>query len=858
MMVSICLDKKGFINKDEAKKEIASISKQIAEEKCTLELESAADLIGNKGHTFCPAIFFEGRRRSEYFKEMQLFPVDFDCGISYEVIKERAIKYDLPIGFAYRTFSHSVEKEKFRIVFVHCIPVDNRRVAEMIFAMLGAIFPECDSACKDVARMFFGGREVIEFNPTSMFDIESLAMAVSQKFYEDSPCNASKKVERFAKKNGIGCRNSSLLIKRNMEKCKNDGSSPNCKYNSVVLGENPSFLITYHQDDKPKDCKKQKHKKYRNVEFYDKSKKCILLSAFLAGEELSHNDKFLLATNLLHVDGGQALFWEKLQIAPDSTEDSLNKWKTQLRHILNNDYNMTSCDKCSFCDECRNHKKNLVLTLMDSGVNVVKDVYYDDIEYVQTKIEEEMKQALAIRGEGIHLIKAQTAIGKTRLYCQIVQNSEKPFLIAVPTIKLKREVVMRLKQENGILPVEEIYSIDDLALPEEIKNKIKWNYQRGLPGRTLSILKRYVKKNVNTPEVRGYVEEAKRYLKNIDKTRSYNNCHIVMTHARLLSLSDDFIKNYTVIIDEDILLTCLRNTGEISREGVTVAQRKGIAGAKLKAFLDAEIGTCCINAPYGTYVEEDELNRAKIYENINGLLNCTTFYAGEDHFTFFTHSDLPKGKFIILSATLSEELYRSYFGKTMWVVMYPEYTVKNKGRIIQYTAYSCSRRCLNEKPELFEKIREITGEVETLTFNAYLGKVPNRSGLSITNCAGSDMLKGRDICVVGTPFTRPEIYKIIGLYLGGDTEQEMARRRVTYGQYSFTLMAFEEGILRTLQLYMISSDLEQSVGRARILREDATVYLFSSFPVGQAEIHQNDYLKNTEEADVLLRAHPQE
>ena len=93
--------------------------------------------------------------------------------------------------------------------------------------------------------------------------------------------------------------------------------------------------------------------------------------------------------------------------------------------------------------------------------------------------------------------------------------------------------------------------------------------------------------------------------------------------------------------------------------------------------------------------------------------------------------------------------------------------------------------------------------------------------------------------------------------MGGDTEQEMARRRVTYGQYSFTLMAFEEGILRTLQLYMISSDLEQSVGRARILREDATVYLFSSFPVGQAEIHQNDYLKNTEEADVLLRAHPQ-
>jgi hypothetical protein len=41
-------------------------------------------------------------------------------------------------------------------------------------------------------------------------------------------------------------------------------------------------------------------------------------------------------------------------------------------------------------------------------------------------------------------------------------------------------------------------------------------------------------------------------------------------------------------------------------------------------------------------------------------------------------------------------------------------------------------------------------------------------------------------------------------------------------------------VLRDIQFYMIESELEQAVGRARLINNDCTVNLFSNFPIGQA------------------------
>ena len=64
--------------------------------------------------------------------------------------------------------------------------------------------------------------------------------------------------------------------------------------------------------------------------------------------------------------------------------------------------------------------------------------------------------------------------------------------------------------------------------------------------------------------------------------------------------------------------------------------------------------------------------------------------------------------------------------------------------------------------------------------------------------------------------------------------------------YSFTIMTYKDKDMQNLQLYMIGKELEQCVGRARLLRYDCEVLVLSNYPCEQAELIQDEYLGVTE------------
>ena len=77
--------------------------------------------------------------------------------------------------------------------------------------------------------------------------------------------------------------------------------------------------------------------------------------------------------------------------------------------------------------------------------------------------------------------------------------------------------------------------------------------------------------------------------------------------------------------------------------------------------------------------------------------------------------------------------------------------------------------------------------------------------------------------------------------LGCNTnEQEIRLMEVKHNNYKFWFYTFEDELLRMLQFWLIESELIQSIGRARLLRYDCTVHLFSNFPLTQAQF---DYMK---------------
>jgi hypothetical protein len=162
--IEICLDSVPYKIKPKDY-EIANISKRIAGNKQTLknpsDIKVFAEKVGRQGHTFCPATFNNGARNLNNFEQLQLLTLDFDndknLKISWKEAKDRAEQYGLPILFAYETLS-SVDKNKFRAVFLNDLAITDKRLAVLSLNALLAIFPEADKQCNDASRMFFGGK----------------------------------------------------------------------------------------------------------------------------------------------------------------------------------------------------------------------------------------------------------------------------------------------------------------------------------------------------------------------------------------------------------------------------------------------------------------------------------------------------------------------------------------------------------------------------------------------------------------------------------------------------------------------------------------------------------------------------
>ena len=84
--------------------------------------------------------------------------LDFDNGIPFHIIQQKAEHYHLKILFAYRTFSDTAEHEKFRVVFALWHKITDSFTARSVVNIFMKIFENCDEACKDSARLFLAAK----------------------------------------------------------------------------------------------------------------------------------------------------------------------------------------------------------------------------------------------------------------------------------------------------------------------------------------------------------------------------------------------------------------------------------------------------------------------------------------------------------------------------------------------------------------------------------------------------------------------------------------------------------------------------------------------------------------------------
>lgn len=838
-----------------------------------IDITEIADKVGNKGYAMIPA-HLNGGIDARCCEGMQIIALDFDKNISFDEIKHVSESNGLKISFAYHTYSSTEENERFRVVFILEELVTDKFSLGVIIKMMHLIFPECDHSCVNLDRLFWGGKDLIYFNENARIHIKSILDA----FYHvlDKNNNFSRNINKFCKDNHIFMINNLPVI------CPIDTKESfdellDSTIIHMIEGSNKTSTDTYfiaesinkHQSV---TCKMETKKLNLN-----KGQGCKLWDIFLNGEDIDHQAKFALFTNLKFINGGKKRFLNTLEKYDYA---SYEKWSKDIKYMKL--YKPQRCSNmfCPFYNECETAGTIISTLDRERKIYIDKEEYYSKNEaFMQLK--ENLQEAFESSKKGFHLIKAQTALGKTTAYMDLVLNNNmEKFIIALPTNILKQQVKDDLLSqyyddpERVYIPKiseEEIFvtaSVHDRnsLIPKSVRTEIADTHNRGIHNKTKKILKDYLETIKDDISKYAIIKECKKLIHGVKAI--VDERVIITTHAYLMNMPEEILKNYHIIIDEDILqLQFFTRTNQVSLESLEDVSKKNIPGYSdlAKEMLSAEVNRYQKITPCSELYDAISEFEGSTYgdkDNVGDLIYAGAYVKAEDERTgetvlkYFCPVMMPKLKYIVLSATLNSDMYMKYFGATMNIFdEYKEIKAAYEGKLMQYTFHSLGKRDLKKKENVFQYACRIADnpDLDIITFKDFGEKYPMDGKycihqLHFGNSTGINSLKGKDIGIVGTFFKIESEYKLIACYLGAnvntDDDKQPKPRRIQYKKKNFIITTYKDPLLREIQLYAIESEMEQCVGRARLLRFDCTVYLFSAFPCEQAQIHINDYLRD--------------
>lgn len=142
------------------------------------------------------------------FVSQQLFALDFDEGTTINEEINRCKELNILPVFGYTSFSHKEEHHKFRLVFCVDRVITNAEIRNNIQLILMNVFTNVDTKCKDISRLFFGGKKLIISNYEKRINVDwllntygDLLTNIVQKKTKNNNCEISKKVKRNRSRN---------------------------------------------------------------------------------------------------------------------------------------------------------------------------------------------------------------------------------------------------------------------------------------------------------------------------------------------------------------------------------------------------------------------------------------------------------------------------------------------------------------------------------------------------------------------------------------------------------------------------------------------------------------------------------
>lgn len=604
-----------------------------------------------------------------------------------------------------------------------------------------------------------------------------------------------------------------------------------------LLKDNSYSLLPYCKTKKEKVVRnKSRRATYRNFNWESLCESCLLYRDFIEGRIEDTGQIYHLARGMCGAEKGRNKFLEIMGSEENSNKHyRLLHWKEILTAIIKDDVPVPLCDSCEYCDSC-SHSENMLSTVKPSKreIRVLQKEKFTNIDTAYMDLQNAFQRAAESQDNRIYIIKGQTALGKTSTYIEYMKKSSRPVVIAVPTHELKEQII-RDARVCGVNDICGTPDINTYGISSEIIDEMNDIYRIGAGEYALRIL---ADKLNSLDRNDSDYDNISRYLKDCKSSVRYQG-HIITTHAKLLHLPQTVLDSHDVIIDEDILRTVLRT------ESIEIREVKNVINSdNIPYHIKTRLNGICMKRGCHTMDSFDippDDKQKFLNVNIYGLLKSKYISVSNGKITFLIEEKLPDCKLIILSATVSCELYRKIY--TDRDIDYHECPkAKYKGKIIQFTDSSYSRYALKNDSFKLKILKDFCKDTEVITFKEIEKEFNTRYHFG--NVEGINNLKGKDLSVIGLPNLDESVYFLYAMRAGTVIGKEYMRpQRIIFGNKSFYLNTYKNETLQMIQTWFLSSQLEQAVGRARLLREECTVIVFAGFPVEQAEYSDKLYSK---------------
>jgi hypothetical protein len=770
-------------------------------------IENICNYIGNGyGYTLTPNLYSDNKPSKGTFIGTSGFFLDFDLNSHPNEILNRFNELNIFPNFWYTSFSDSIEYRKFRVAIMLDREIADLDLIGNIYSQIFYHFP-ADISCRDAARIFYGGKEVT--------------------YLTDEPV----RVEHLLNED---------IWKVKKAQLKYDSSKPvKLLYtNNKFTGNKKNHTTTYSLNQAP-EFEFLNKLKNNDCDFSIISEKVKVFQEFITLEKrFDYLVLFGLASNLHWLQGGMLLLKKTMEAYNNLYQNSENATLYYDRHLQVIDQVKKrklfpqSLVNFSPYPEDDTHKNLISCVINPRGV-IFTSVEPEKIslEEGERLFEEAFGEAI-VANEDVAIVKAPVGIGKSHM----LKNMH-DVAICLPTHKLKEELFHQMTVESKMAP--ELPIFENTALNITIINY----YKRGLRSAVLDLLR--ITANNDTNDGR----TAKQYLDELELAKAWKGT-LLTTHERSLHQE---MQQKVLIYDEDCIHSLISlKSFQLNDLGYLIINYPDLALYFNDCYNDLMKAQANIMHP----INVDELPIHLLVEKLKSqplLTNLVEFFTANKyykevhtnkkgqtittiHYAKFNHFPSNK-KIIILSATCNLEFYEKVFSNQIKTIEIP--IVKNKGIVIQNTKYSNSRQSIKKRDK--DNLKEIVGEHPLITFmseskelNTEYSKNNGDLNIYFGNTRGYNELKGKDLFVIGTPHINPIVYYFHAEYMGIDTnkiDKKMEYQTIQWRGMQFKFQTFNNPDLRNIQLHLIEGELTQAIGRARTIRTEAQVQVFSNFPL---------------------------